>query len=251
MRIRIKFKPRNSILVLPYHYNSFIQALIYKHLDGLLAESIHNEGFEDPETKRQLKLFTFSRLIPENKPKIEKKHIAFRGIINLIVSFPHHGFIQSFASNLLMNGRFFLGGESLDVVSVEVEPVPSYRENVIVKALSPITVYSTLMTSDGRKKTYYYSPFESDFGDLIIKNLQRKVRTWLGIEKDGGSIKPYRVSSKDERMVIYKNTVIKGWDGLYELQLPPELLEMAFEAGLGAKNSQGFGCIEVWKGCDT
>jgi CRISPR-associated endoribonuclease Cas6 len=135
----------------------------------------------------------------------------------------------------------------LEIISVEVEPVPAYREKVIVKALSPITVYSTLMTPDGRKKTYYYNPFERDFQDLIIKNLQRKVRTWLGVESGNGSIKPHRVSARNERIVIYKSTVIKGWDGLYELHLPPEQFQMAFDAGLGSKNSQGFGCVEVWE----
>jgi CRISPR-associated endoribonuclease Cas6 len=35
---------------------------------------------------------------------------------------------------------------------------------------------------------------------------------------------------------------------VFELNLPQELFNMAFETGIGAKNSLGFGCIEVWKG---
>lgn len=248
MRLKIKFRPEKPFFVLSCHYNGLIQALIYRHLDNWLAKSIHDKGFKDPITKRHLKLFTFSRLIPENRPKVEKEHIEFKGPINLIVSSPSHEFIESFASNLLRDGRLYLAGEALELISVEVEPVPSYREKVIVKTLSPITVYSTLQTSDGRKKTYYYNPFETDFEELIIKNLQRKARTWFGKEIFGDSIiKPYKVSTRNERIIIYKDTVIKAWDGLYELQLPPELFQMAFDAGLGAKNSQGFGCVEVWE----
>jgi CRISPR-associated endoribonuclease Cas6 len=248
VRLKIKFRPEKPFFVLSCHYNGLIQALIYRHLDNWLAKSIHDKGFKDPITKRHLKLFTFSRLIPENRPKVEKEHIEFKGPINLIVSSPSHEFIESFASNLLRDGRLYLAGEALELISVEVEPVPSYREKVIVKTLSPITVYSTLQTSDGRKKTYYYNPFETDFEELIIKNLQRKARTWFGKEIFGDSIiKPYKVSTRNERIIIYKDTVIKAWDGLYELQLPPELFQMAFDAGLGAKNSQGFGCVEVWE----
>ena len=247
MRLKIKFKPENSTLRLPVHYNGLIQAFIYRHLDEWLALKIHNQGFKDPQAERQLKLFTFSRLIPENSPRVKDRRITFKGPINLIISSPYHEFIQSFGSNLLREGRFYLAGEALELISVEVEPVPQYTEKVIVKALSPITVYSTLETPDGRKKTYYYNPFESDFEELIIKNLQRKLRTWSGIKTDGGSIKPYRINTRNERIIIYKDTVIKGWDGLYELQLPPELFQMAFDAGLGAKNSQGFGCVEVWE----
>jgi len=248
VRLKIKFRPEKPFFVLPCHYNGLIQALVYRHLDNWLAKSIHDKGFKDPITKRHLKLFTFSRLIPENRPKVEKEHIEFKGPINLIVSSPSHEFIESFASNLLRDGRLYLAGEALELISVQVEPVRSYREKVIVKTLSPITVYSTLQTSDGRKKTYYYNPFETDFEELIIKNLQRKARTWFGKEIFGDSIiKPYKVSTRNERIIIYKDIVIKAWDGLYELQLPPELFQMAFDAGLGAKNSQGFGCVEVWE----
>ncbi|RLI91606.1 MAG: hypothetical protein DRO89_03615 [Candidatus Altiarchaeales archaeon] len=37
--------------------------------------------------------------------------------------------------------------------------------------LSPLTVYSTLTTGDGKKKTYYYSHYEPDFEELIDRNL--------------------------------------------------------------------------------
>ncbi len=80
--------------------------------------------------------------------------------------------------------------------SVQVEAVPEYKEKIYVKTLSPITVYSTLNTSDGRKKTYYYSPFEREFEELVIKNLQTKLRIWQGKTVFEGSIKPYKVSSK-------------------------------------------------------
>jgi len=62
-----------------------------------------------------------------------------------------------------------------------------------------------------------------------------------------GHIRPFKVSSRDEHVVKFKGTVIKGWTGVYELDLPLELWEMAYHAGLGAKNSQGFGCIGLWE----
>lgn len=247
LRLRIKFKPKDFNLVLPCQYNGIVQAFIYKHLDEWLANKIHDKGFTDPFTKRQLKLFTFSRLIPENGIKIHDKQIFFKGCINLVVSSPYDEFIQSFAINLLRDGMLYLGEEALELVSVEVEAIPPYKEKIVVKTLSPITVYSTLESATGKKKTYYYSPFEREFEELLLKNLQRKLRTWSGDSILSGSIRPYKVSSKNQRVVIYKNTVIKGWDGIFELTLPEGLFRIAFEAGLGAKNSLGFGCIEVWR----
>lgn len=45
--------------------------------------------------------------------------------------------------------------------------------------------------------------------------------------------------------MLFKGTVIKGWTGLYELSLPEPLFQIAYDTGLGSKNSQGFGMVEV------
>lgn len=49
-------------------------------------------------------------------------------------------------------------------------------------------------------------------------------------------------------IIKYKGTVIKGYSGDFILKGNPELIKLAYDTGLGSKNSQGFGCIEVmWK----
>ncbi|MDN5332516.1 MAG: CRISPR-associated endoribonuclease Cas6 [Tepidanaerobacteraceae bacterium] len=48
--------------------------------------------------------------------------------------------------------------------------------------------------------------------------------------------------------VIYKDVIIKGWMGVYILKGDPVLLKIAYDAGLGSKNSQGFGCFEILEG---
>ena len=50
---------------------------------------------------------------------------------------------------------------------------------------------------------------------------------------------------KDFKITRYKDTIIKGWLGEYYLNGDPELLRVALDAGLGAKNSQGYGCCEL------
>lgn len=118
-----------------------------------------------------------------------------------------------------------------------------------VRALSPIAVYSTLTDAAGKKKTYYYNPWEQEFQVKILENLRHK---WAALYKgkdppsiEGAYIKPVRVSKRNEAIVKFKGTVIKGWTGLYELNLPGPYFQLAYDAGLGAKNSQGFGMVEV------
>ena len=42
-------------------------------------------------------------------------------------------------------------------------------------------------------------------------------------------------------MTLYKTTRITGWHGRFRLSGSPEMLDLLFHSGLGAKNSQGFG----------
>ncbi len=53
------------------------------------------------------------------------------------------------------------------------------------------------------------------------------------------------VSEKSLKVMIYKNYIIKGWLGVCRLSLPVLLFRIAYNAGLGARNSLGFGMVEV------
>jgi len=43
--------------------------------------------------------------------------------------------------------------------------------------------------------------------------------------------------------VVFNGTLIVGWEGLFRIEGEGEILKVALESGLGAKNSAGFGCI--------
>jgi len=59
------------------------------------------------------------------------------------------------------------------------------------------------------------------------------------------------VSKRNEAIVNFKGTWVKGWMGLYELNLPEPFFTLAYNAGLGSKNSQGFGMVEVVRDAET
>ncbi len=39
--------------------------------------------------------------------------------------------------------------------------------------------------------------------------------------------------------------LIKGWLGVYRVKSHPELIKLAWDAGIGSKNPQGFGMFEI------
>ena len=43
----------------------------------------------------------------------------------------------------------------------------------------------------------------------------------------------------------YRGTIIKGWMGRFVLNGNKKLLKLGYDCGIGAKNSQGFGMVEV------
>lgn len=245
MRLSLRLHPEGADRV-PVHYNEYLQALIYTHLDAHLAQALHDQGI--PEGKRALKLFTFSRLL--GPCRVRGGWLEPKGTLRLVVASPMVPFLESFALHLVRNSSLRVGPARFAVEAVEVGFPEPYRSPVLLRALSPIVVYSTLLTADGRKKTYYYAPTEPEFERLVLANLRRKVRAWTGedISEDGASFRPYRVDARNQHVVLYKGTVIKGWTGLFELRAPEPYFHMALDAGLGAKNSQGFGCVEVWEG---
>ncbi len=255
MRCVIELNPIESKLEVPLAYNSLLQGFIYRHLDAALATWLHNEGTQ--LGKRRFRFFTFSRLL--GKYHIEGDRIEFNGPVKFHIGSVHEKLLQSLVEHLLKNSQVRLGKSSCEIRRIEVEPLPDLSGPVKVRALSPITTYSTLTTADGRKKTYYYSPFEPDWEVQLLANLRRKAMA-LGWGKtrlaslEEAHIRPVRVDKRNLRIMRYRDTVIKGWTGIYEIDLPEPFFLLAYDAGLGAKNPQGFGMVEVmeprWKRSD-
>ena len=251
MRISLTLEPLNGRLVLPIHYNHLIQGMIYSCLDSALSKWLHESGFLFG--KRKFKLFVFSRLLAsERQVDTASRVISFSSKVCLKVGAMETEILESLAVHLVRFGEIQLNGQACRFTSVEVEMPVEANGAVLVRALSPITTYSTLFDAAGKKKTYYYNPWEQEFSQKILENLQRKARAYYGGEAElpsleGSYIKPVRVSKRNEAIINFKGLWIKGWTGLYELNLPEPYFTLAYNAGLGSKNSQGFGMVEVVK----
>lgn len=261
MRIKINFEPFGNQLNLSAHYNYILQGFIYRNLSRTIADKIHSQGFAFE--KRQFRLFTFSRLLGSFLRNQDT--ISYQGIFSLWIASPLTEILESFASHLAKKGKVKLGESYCRITGIEVPFKEEYDNSVTVKMLSPVTAYSTLLTQDKRRKTYYYSPFEADFNRICHQNLLKKYQILshpissplMGEIGEGDSKKlldltpnfsiiPERVSKRNEHIIMYKGTVIKAWSGIYRLEGSPELIKVAFDCGLGAKNSQGFGMIEKY-----
>jgi len=251
MRLRVSLAAEETPLRVPIQYNHLLQGLIYKNLDRALSEWLHEKGHA--YGARRFKLFTFSRLF--GKRETQNGRITFGSPVYFYLASVDAQVLGSLAEHLLTKPTVRLGSAKCRVVEVAVEPEPEIdlAKPVIVKALSPITAYSTLQTPDGKKKTYYYAPQEKEWSESLVSNIARKAKaldwsTDVDEDLEKAWVRPYKVKSADQKVLDFKGFVIKGWTGLYEVNLPEPYFRLAYDAGFGAKNAQGFGMVRVLEG---
>jgi len=240
MRITLEFGADGEI-ILPLHYNYHIQSFLYRHISPELGKFLHDYGFT--LGKRKFKMFTFSRL--RGKYKIFRDKIKFFPPVYLTISSPLDRFISELGNTLLKTDDLELVKNKIYVESIKVHSEPEIKDKVKIKMLSPIVVYSTLTTKDGKKKTYYYSPYEDEFTELIDKNLRKKYEALYRKKPRARKLKIGIVGRPQEKILLYRNTIIKGWMGTFILNGNRKLLKLSYYSGLGSKNSQGFGMFEV------
>jgi CRISPR-associated endoribonuclease Cas6 len=240
MHICIEMSGENNI-ILPIHYNHIVQAFIYKTIDKELADFLHNEGYGDD---RKFRLFCFSNLSGKAKIESNRGNIIFEPPVFLEVASPDSKFCESFANKILKKA-IRLKSNSLEIASIKVDRQDVIKEDITINTLSPITVYSTLKRPDDSKYTCYFQPGEDDFSRIADENLRKKYRAFTGMEPPDGKVSFTPLLQPRLHIVIYKGFVIKGYTGKLRLKGPRELLQMAVDAGLGSKNSQGFGCVKM------
>jgi len=252
MRIVIKLSSNdNNPVIIPIHYNHLIQSAIYATLDKTLAEFLHNTGYESGG--RRFKLFTFSRLAGNYRFNPSTAEMTYIPPINLVVSSPFKEFCQSLVNGLLARNYVRIGSSAFVVQEVKVDrPLvvtektnPHIETEIRVKTLSPIVVYSTLLRPEGSKYTCYFQPGESDFSRLINENLFKKYKAIFGDTPPEGKVKIKPLQQSKLQIIRYKNFMIKGYSALLSMNGPASLLQVAVDAGLGAKNSMGFGLLEI------
>lgn len=243
MRVVFRFENKKEI-TLPLHYNYYVESAIYNSLSPQLSEFLHKYGFI--MGKRKFKMFTFSRIL--GPYKIFNNSIKFYGRASLIVSSPVERFIVELVNGVMKRGRFQIGQSTLKIANVYFPKTPEFKDKVFARTISPITVYSTLFTTNGSKKVYFYSPFEEEFNELISSNAIKKI-SFLSKRKikKGLELKPIKMR---EVILNYKGTIVKGWSGIFVLTGPVSLIKVTYDAGLGSKNSEGFGMYEIIKNRD-
>jgi len=232
---------KQSKALIDYNYQYGIASMLYKKLaesDVELANEAHShQGF---------KYYTFSNLILEDR-KPSRNGLNFNRA-HFYLSSPDTRFIKSFTEGLLMNPEFYLKGvqkmADFTIQEIEILPQPEFNKECTFKTLSPIYV-KTQRYQGERLKEHDLYPNEPKFYENLHKNLIERYTEFHNKtpEKDHfeitktGNIKLKRIKIAEN----YRRCTLLT----LHIQSTPELLQFAYDAGLGEKNAMGFGCIDI------
>lgn len=96
-------------------------------------------------------MFTFSRLIPSKGARLKDGQLILNGYLKLVIASPVSELMTSLATKILMAQKVQILDQTLIVKKVELEEQVRCEDKALVKTISPITVYSTLLSPEGRK----------------------------------------------------------------------------------------------------
>ncbi len=238
MRVQLTFSPQ-SMLVLPKSYQHNIQGFIYSLIkDEKFKHFLHNEGFGD---QRKFKLYTFSMLRGAYEYNPKSHEIIFKEKFKLEISSIVPEFILQITDALLKNDTLYLNNQQIKLLQYKYIDYKVKKNKIQIEMISPLTVYQTI-----NGKTKYVSPTDEIFEKLININLKNKFKSVYISKTDPViSIKPLKVTEKDQITAKYKNHIIICYKGVYELSGHHEILDFLYNTGLGSKNSMGFGMFRV------
>jgi len=127
-------------------------------------------------------------------------------------------------------------------------PPPEFKETMTLKTLSPICL--TLKRDNGSDE--YISPTHQMALPLIKQNLLDKYKAFQGkgfpdSDFDFKVINEPRSSLITIKADTPQESKVRGYSCIFQLTAPIELMKIAYDGGVGSKNSMGFGMVEVEK----
>lgn len=250
MHITFSFtSPEISSLRLPSANLHLFQSMLYSFLPFNIAAKIHDEGFDSDG--RKMKLFAMGWPVASARPQFGENTIIFPLPLKLTVSTPIHELITGFTAGAMSWDDIRIGNNHVVCSGIEKHEFKADANTLTIRTLSPITCYASV-ERNGKQYTKYFRPesfYDNEFQESIRANLLRKFRL-LNPDKDipSGNFTITPIGQMQERVSMFEKGglfPVKGWWGKFKLKGDKELLQIALDCGLGAKNSSGWGCITL------
>ena len=115
------------------------------------------------------------------------------------------------------------------------------NEAVTFKTLSPILVRHI----ENKKGKGFLKANHPDFKENLFYNVKSLSRNFLNYELKREEFEIISMKFESKKVSLYGNEIANK--GIITIKSPVKILQMLYDAGIGAKRSQGFGMLEVVK----
>lgn len=242
MTFRIILQGINNIII-PFQYHHMMQGLLYSCIENQskdLAEFLHETGYQ--YEKRTFKMFTFSEIIEKPIGVMKKeKQLVYDNEISFYVSTIDNQLVNIICKLMEEQQVVRLGKNRLFIKNIQILQY-EIEEEMKVRTASPICCYSTGLVND-KKRTIYYHPYENEWKNIICENIRKKCETYYGRPKEEFEFSIQCIDKPIEINIFYKGIYMKTYKGKFHIKGSKEAIEVAFNAGIGSKNAQGFGLV--------
>lgn len=240
MRIEVKCCS-DKITSIPINYQYYLTSSLYSYIgesDPEFADYIHEEGFGDEN--RNFKLFTYSYLRGSNMKACYEEIRIEPGCFRWYIASPLEDILKAIVDGMMKTGKLHIRREEFYIDSIKGIINPDFKraENFICN--SPIV--ATEKRRDG--SVHYVDEFDRSFNDAINRNLCEKYEVLYGEKYRGDGIYVASKKKPKHKLVRYKDIKIRGLYDKFSIIGDPVLMNIAYDTGLGMKNSMGFGMIE-------
>lgn len=271
MRLKITLRPKEHNAFLPINYQYPLSAAIYHILaqaEPTYADFLHREGYPNSHQKK-LKLFVFSKLFFDRPAKVFHNTLQLTNapLCWFFISSPmEETFVQNFVIGLFEKSEIAIGNKQnvlrFTTQQVESLPTPDITNELHGRTLSPISIS---VSHPVTRTPQYLLPLDENTSRVICNNLRLKYETifchghgypeknyegeidWIAdknyITERGGETKTTKLITIKED--TQEETKVKGFNCPFMLRGEPEILRVAYECGLGERNSIGFGMIST------
>lgn len=240
MRLEIILKGKNNFKV-PFNYNHILSAIIYNKIADLnFANELHSS--------KSFKFFTFSQIYIPKRRIVKDGIIAKDGVISFYISSPNDFLIKSLVDGFLEDLEISFQNQKLTIQKIEALKTPEFSSKSEFKTLAPIIV-RTKKEIDGKLKIWDLAPSDKFFKSLennLIKkyikfNNLTKTDKKINIYSDMNFVKRKRISINKDNATTHHRAYMM--DLILEGDL--DLIEFAYDVGIGEKNSMGFGMVKL------
>lgn len=240
MRLEIILKGKNNFKV-PFNYNHILSAIIYNKIADLnFANELHSS--------KSFKFFTFSQIYIPKRRIVKDGIIAKDGVISFYISSPNDFLIKSLVDGFLEDLEISFQNQKLTIQKIEALKTPEFSSKSEFKTLAPIIV-RTKKEIDGELKIWDLAPSDKFFKSLknnLIKkyikfNNLTKTDKKINIYSDMNFVKRKRISINKGNVTTHHRAYMM--DLILEGDL--DLIEFAYDVGIGEKNSMGFGMVKL------